>query len=93
MYAKMQKEQEAFTLAEILSGLKAHRGSMNIVAERCGCQREWVRQVLKGQFTDHNLVVVAAAVWAEQEQEAADKRQQALQQVQQARKAQILATA
>jgi hypothetical protein len=83
----MSKEKD-FSLEEIWDGLSRHRGAKDEVARRANCKREWVRQVLTGKFPDPDLVIVAAQVWAEHEQQIATKKQTALSFVMQAREAQ-----
>lgn len=71
-------------LEKIYNGLRRFRGSQITLAERQGCTTEWVRQVLGGKADDADLVVAAAALWNELEQEAAQKKALVQQFVQQA---------
>lgn len=61
-------------LEKIYNGLRRHRGSQLVLAERQGCTTEWVRLVLSGKAADSNLVLAAAALWNELEQEELRKK-------------------
>lgn len=77
--------EKGFSLEEIYAGLKSFRGAMNDVATECNCNREWVRMVLTGKYTDDALVVKAAQVWLRYAEESAKQKQQISQLVNQAR--------
>ncbi|HMN89797.1 MAG TPA: hypothetical protein PKD70_11140 [Saprospiraceae bacterium] len=69
----------------LYQGLKKHYGALKDVANRMkairapqgkqGYHRNWVRQVLKGEYEDLELMEVAAKVLHEYEENAAAQRQ------------------
>jgi hypothetical protein len=77
-FFKMQLSQQ------IYQGLRRHYGSMSEVCERLrkqrepegreGFSRQWVRLVLQGKYSDPEVVQVAATVWKEYEERAAELR-------------------
>lgn len=68
----------------LYQGLKKHYGAIKEVADRMralrepegkeGYHRNWVRQVLKGEYEDLELMEVAAKVLHEYEEKAAAQR-------------------
>jgi hypothetical protein len=74
---------------QIYEGLRRHYGSMAEVCERLeaqrkpkgreGYSRQWVRLVLQGRYSDPEVVEVAAQVWKEYEEKAAEVRTRAHQ--------------
>ncbi len=76
---------ESFTLEEIYEGLRSHYGSFGVVAKEYGCDRQWVREVLKGRQTDAALLVKAAEVWLRYEQAIVDAKANVSNLVKQAR--------
>lgn len=64
------------TAKQIRQGLKKFHGSFTELARRQGCTREWVRNVLDEKYDDPELLLAAALLWRELEQqrkEALDK--------------------
>lgn len=55
------------TVRNIYEGLKRHDGSLNELARRCNCSRQWVRQVLTEVNEDSELLLEAAKLWNELE--------------------------
>lgn len=48
--------------------LKDYRGSIKEIADRHNCTTEWVRMVLKGQWKDEALLIVATEVLRERKE-------------------------
>lgn len=65
------------TVKKIYEGLKRHDGSINELASRCNCSREWVRRVLNGSSEDTELVLEAAKLWKELEVKEKERKQAA----------------
>lgn len=71
-------------LLELLrDGLAGFHGSINALARRAGCSREWVRKVLKGLEKDEDLVLTASVLLLELQQAEAQKQTLAFQNIQQ----------
>jgi hypothetical protein len=88
----MAKDQ-AFSLKEIYDGLKSYRGAMGHLAKVAGCNREWIRLVLIGKYTDDALVLKAAKVWLEYAEAEAKQNAQISELVNRARSLQSTVTA
>lgn len=43
----------------LYSKVREHRGAMNAIAYRAKCSRNWVRQVLKGEYFDETVISLA----------------------------------
>lgn len=39
---------------------RRHRGSINRIAQKADCHRNWVRAVLRGEYRDDTLMLLAA---------------------------------
>lgn len=54
---------------QIYEGLKKHYGSQKRLATEQGVTREWVRMVLNGEQEDEQLLLAAAKLWLQLEEE------------------------
>lgn len=89
----MEETKDVNFLAEIWEGLGRHRGSKDEVARRAKCQREWVRLVLSGKYSDSNVVLIASEVLAEKEAEQAKIMEQVSENLRKVRQAKKLVAA
>ncbi len=68
------------TREKIYEGLKQQGRKakpFTVLAQRCGCTMEWVRQVLSGKQQDDDLLEEASKLWLELEQAKIDKANRA----------------
>lgn len=59
----------------LYDALKKHRGSFKRIAQRCGYQRQYVRQVLSGEYESLEVLEAALFVLAEMSREAKEREQ------------------
>lgn len=84
------KETNKNFIKELHQGLRRHRGSMNELAKKCDCSREWVRRVLKGDYEDVNVIANAAIILESRQSAANDKIQQAINLLNKSKKGQLV---
>lgn len=77
------------TVNEIYQGLRAFRGSITELAQKCNCTREWVRLVLKGVYVDNGLLEKAVELLLEKTTNQNANLQNLQEKIEQVRAAQI----
>lgn len=61
------------TREKIYNGLKQHKGAMVELRKRTGKSERWITQVMKGTWADTDLLLEAAKLWKELEENRQQK--------------------